>query len=49
MGEVEGYWDKDNSNKFCSRQSFLILRLFQDMGTYPHTMGKEGRHERIEK
>lgn len=49
MGEVEDYWDKNNSNKFCSRQLFLILKLFQDIGTYPHIRSKEGRHERIQK
>lgn len=34
--EAEDHWDKDISNQFCGRHLFLILRWFQDIGTYPH-------------
>lgn len=36
MAEAEDHWDKDNSNKFYGRHLFLILRWFQDIGTYTH-------------
>lgn len=48
MAEAEYYWVKENSSKFCSWHLILILRLFQDTGTYLHARSKVGRKERIQ-
>lgn len=47
MAEHEGHWDKDNSNKFCRRHLFLILRQFQDIGAYLPIRVKVQRRKRI--
>lgn len=49
MAELEDLWDQDNSNQIYSRHWCLIVRWFQDIGTYMYVRVKVGRKAEVQK